>query len=319
MKIARCKAGRLAIQMLWTIFAIGCTAMFLLAQAAPADVEPEAPYAIIDWPDPLNPNFAGLGNGIYLLNTRSGPKVWWVRENQLSTARQWPIGRKVSTPWSPFYKGRILVGSATRTANFDVLVWWDHAVQLFSEPLTLPEGTVVQAFLPLGEYNVLACLRTGYGAGSHKFGELPTRAVVLEQADGKLRLVTTTTPAMRAALLDAGVRGDVEGAARLDEVFTPNSFPLAFNTSQCKWEMRNPPDELENAKDLEIKHHRLHGGAVLVAHARWYDGQDQAWTRLKAPYLWNSALQRWDAIASTAQTNGDVDTFNMYGVDLAIS
>lgn len=324
MKIAGYNAVRLAVQVLWTTFAVGYTPMHVFAQAAPAVVEPSPPYAFIDWPNPLNPNFAALGNGMYLLNTRSGPKVWWARENQFGTARQWPVGRNVSAPWSPFYKGRVLVGGSTRTANFDVLVWWDQTVQLFSEPLALPEGTKVQALLPLGEHNLLACLRMGYGMGSYKpFDTLPTRAVVLEKTESKLRPVDSSTPDLRTALLSAGVRGMVSlglhnsakdsGSMRLGERIEPNAIPLIFNTVNCKWEMRNPPDVLKNTKDLTVKHHVLPSGAVLVTHADWFDEERRTPTKLRTPYLWDRATQRWQALVNTAQDGGNVQIFSNYG------
>jgi hypothetical protein len=310
--------------MLWTLFAVACAPMRVSAQAAPAVVEPSTPYAIIDWPNPLNPNFAALGDGVYLLNTRSGPKVWQARENQFDTARQWPTSRNVSTAWSPFYKGRLLVASGTRSANFDMLVWWDATARMFSEPIALPEDTVVQALLPVGERNVLACVRTGYGVGQRKtFDELPTRAFVLEQADGKLRQVGSSTPELRTALLSAGVRGvvspglqnKVEGSGniRLDVDTHQNAMPLIFNTANCKWEMSNPPDALKNTKNLNVKHHILPNGDILIAHADWFDEEQQTSANLRSPYLWDRATQRWQAQTNTAQGARGVDIFSNYG------
>ncbi|MBC7617570.1 MAG: hypothetical protein H7293_01015 [Candidatus Saccharibacteria bacterium] len=324
----RTNSIRLTLLSLWTIAAIGCAPPRVFAQAASAVIEPSTPYALIDWPDPLNPNFAALGNGTFLLNTRSGPKVWRARdrENQLSTARQWPAGRNVSSPWSPFYKGRVLVAGSTPSANFEALMWWSDATQMFNEPLALPEGSVVEALLPLGETNMLACMRTGYRIGPFKaFDKLPTRAVVLNQVDNKIRPVDSTTSELRTAMLAAGVRGLVDvglegnskAAMRLDDSARPNDFPLIFNTANCQWEMRNPPNELKNVKELTIKHHVLPNGRVLVAHATWFDETQRTYVKLSTPYLWNPGDQRWQAIANAAQ-DSSVDIYKNYGPQDAV-
>ncbi len=316
-KIAR-KVVCHATQALWLTLAMACSPApeSTPEKAAPAAAEPSGHYAFIDWPDPLNPRFAPLGDGFYLLSTKSGKKVWAAGKNLLYPARQWPADTEVSTHWSALDGGRVLVGLG-RGATFNSLVWWSRVAGNFSEPLVLPASTGVQALVPVGEHNVLACMTVGHAHGE-KDGDrdaVPTRAVVIEQANGKLHLLSNITPALRATLLDAGVRGDLEGGLRLDDAPTQNSFPLVFNTARCKWEMRNAPDELKKAKDLTIQHYRLPDGAVLVAHADWFDEERQARVQLIAPYLWNAKLGAWEPTSTTAQDGGSPDTFNSFGVD----
>ena len=302
---------------------------FITSLSAPTHAEPSEtdaiprPYAVIDWPNQRNPKFVTLRNNFFLLSTRSGIKVWDAEQNIITVANNWPAHTGVGRIWSQLEKGTVVVGDRHNADDvpFSSMLWWDSENKKFSEPLETLPGESIEELVPIQTNYVLACLRMRDSSFVKSWRELetqPTKAFVVNLENGRLQRIPTHTHQVQSALLSAGVRGPIDDGIQLVDVASTKPPPVIFNTGTCKWEMRNPPDELTRGEYLSIKHYRLPDGRFIVAHADWFvaeEGNSGVWKRLPAPYLWNSLTERWLPIASKAQEGDSAYAFSHYGIE----
>lgn len=284
------------------------------AAADPPAAQALAPYAVIDWRDQLNFDFVALGQSRFLVDTRSGVKVWDAGANAFAPARIWPAALRVQKVWADVAEGRVVVGRATDAAKLfsEHLLLWRAASQDFSAPWALPAQTQVLALLSIDPGHVLACVRTSSGRDPK---EETTRAFLVSQQAGGLRLQAAPSGALRAALQASGVTGEVDGLGALTEGSSlEGDMPLRFNTRACQWEMRRPPPELVGINGLRIKPYRLPDGRWLVGQASWYDPVVRYWRQLIAPYVWHAATGRWLAIEKTAKEGNSGGAMHNHGL-----
>lgn len=278
--------------------------------AARAGAPPQpAPYAVFDWPSPLNPAFVRLGDDHFLLSVRAGKQVWDARNNVVGMADGFPVHTSVGRAWAPLAGGTLVSGHAHTAADlrYDVLTWWDGAAKAFSAPLAMPPLRSVQALIPLSERHALACLRTYTDDAAD--GQ-PTVALLLELVDGTPRALAPTA-AMRALLAHAGVSGMLDGEHVGGAAATP--VPLVFNLANCQWEMRPLPAALAKVSKLRIDHRRLPDGRLLVAHAKFFNPATRGWGNLPAPLLWNAASGAWVASDAPLRAASSPDAVSSYG------
>lgn len=279
--------------------------------------KPPAPYAVIDWRDQLNPDFVALGQAFFLLDTKSGVKVWDAGANAMAPAGTWPASLRVGWVWSDVAEGRIVVGRAGDGPKrfSEQLVLWRASSRDFSPPWPLPANEAVLALLSVDPRHVLVCVRTS-GPDQSKDA---TRAFLVAQQEGGLRIDASPARFLRAMLRAKGVTGEVAGLGALKEG-TPldDDMPLRFNTRGCQWEMTRPPPELAGIRDLRIKPYRLPDGRWLVGQAAWYDSVVQHWRQLTAPYVWQAAAKQWQAIEKTAKEGNSGSAMSNHGLHDAV-
>jgi hypothetical protein len=295
-------------------------ALAVTAQAQPGaknDPDLPAPYAVIEWPDLRNPRFVTLGGDHYLLAVRAGMQVWDAKNNVFSDAKGFPRHTSVEDEWAPLAGGTLISGRSHNDADvpYDSLIWWDAQAKTFSPPLVLAASTLVHKLVPVSAHYALACLRFGNVARpAGTIDDLAARAVLLDLADGKPRIVPVTA-ATRALLGEAGVRGMLDG-----EEITDASAPAAttaaviFNVGNCHWEMRPVPESLAKVRDLTIKHHRLPDGRIVVTQADYFDPATTSRGTLTAPLLWDEKKSGWVEFEATAQSGGSPDSVSSYGI-----
>ncbi|HEY3198550.1 MAG TPA: hypothetical protein VGJ57_11095 [Nitrospirales bacterium] len=304
-----------------TALALIVFAAHFIAQAASAyddSLEKAQTYAVVDWPDPMNPKFVNLGGDQYVLATTKGMQIWHARKNVFSESRGWPIHSSLQTHWARLAKGTLLVAESHSDEDVlqHTLVWWNPEKQDFSATLPLQEAAFVSELVPINQQHALVCMRTDYGKPGVNFDMLPTKAAVVSHSGGKLHWETDASKNMRTILLEAHVRGVAEGVGTLDEPeSTVKMSPVIFNTASCKWEMRRPPQEIAEGRNVTIKHHRLPDGRILIAQADWYSPARNSGAELAGPLLWDEAAGAWIAIENTAQAGNSGHFFTSYGID----
>lgn len=145
-------------------------AINVIAQMACADsVSAEEPktYAVVDWPDPLNPKFVNLGDDRYLLSTSKGMQIWNARKNVFSIAQGWPRHSALRVDWSRLGGGTLTVAASHSDQDvlINTLVWWNPAIQDFSASLPLQPAIFIDELIEINEQHALVCMRTNYQRG----------------------------------------------------------------------------------------------------------------------------------------------------------
>lgn len=280
---------------------VACTAALALlalpSLAAPQDGEP--PYAVIDWPNKLNPDVVTLGNDDFLMLTDKAFVVWNALTRQMAPARGWPRHTSIERSWSRLANGTVLAGGSHTDDTdqpFASLVWWNAETRSFAPPLVLPLGTVMQRLVPIGPQLVLACMRIAKEEGGQP---APTRAMLLRVSGGMLK-PEPLTPDSRTVVLAAGVRGKIDDA----ELGPAPAIPLSFETSSCNWTMASPPKEYakEAARGFQPVH--LPGGMLAAVP----DSSD--W-----PLRWDKRTAAWVSVAAAGARMGIGGSYTNFGAN----
>lgn len=275
-------------------------AMALAAMAHPAMAAPQAEepaYAVIDWPNKLNPDVVTLGNDDFLLLTDKAFVVWNALTRQMAAAKGWPRHTSIEGSWSRLGNGTVVAGGSHTDDTdqpFASLAWWNPESRSFAPPLVLPLGTVMRRIVPIDPQLALACMRTGKEEDGKP---APSRAILLRVSAGALKQ-EPVSPVTRAALLAAGVRGAVDDV----QLGPAPAVPLSFDTASCNWTMASPPKEY--AKDASRGfQRRLLPGVTLVAVP---DRSD--W-----PLRWDARKAAWISIADAGARMGIGGSYANFG------
>jgi len=261
-----------------------CAAVALAALPALAAPQPvEAPYAVIDWPNKLNPDVVTLGHDDFLLLTDRAFVVWNALSRQTASARGWPRRTAIAGQWSRLAGGTLVAGRS-HTDDTDLpfasLVWWNPATRSFAPPLVLPPGSEVQQLVALDAQLSMACLGGGQTAAN--------RAILLRVKDGALRQ-EPLSPAARSAALQAGIRGKIDDV----ELGAPPARPLSFDTATCKWTISAPPKEYAKDAARGFQPYYLADGTLAVV------PQQSEW-----PLRWDAGKAAWVVIAEPGARMG---------------
>lgn len=286
----------------------------VIAESRDDTLGDEAPvYAVIDWPD-RTPSYAPLGADQYLVATKAGMQVWDVLGNRFRMAENWPPHSRVDEQtWTRLATGTLLAteSHSDNDRPLPALVWWDAASERFSAPLAAQPATSIRALVRIGDYHALACLGLDDTQTDDKT-PASFRAAVVDVGEATPRWGSAPLQALQSA----NIRGPVDGVGTVDKpAGAAKPAPVYFNTSTCRWEIRNPPAEIQNARSLDIMHQRLPDGRIVVSHARWDRASDGQTTTLAASLLWSESEERWVTMENTAQHANDPYTFRAYGID----
>jgi hypothetical protein len=278
--------------------------------------------ATVQWADPQNPNVSYLGDDQYLLATNTGMQVWDATQNAFHPAKGWPALTALDDNFAVRLEHATpVVGSAHDTADIRLnsVIWWDRRSQAFLPPLVIPTGQLLGNLIPVAHDYALACIVPNTETPTAPYGKAPpfrsTRVGLLGVENGVLRWIEHVPPALRTALAEIGVRGEVEGAGKIDSGFgnRATSPPVIFDTGTCQWELPHPPAELANADQFRFKHYRLPDGRVLLGHASFFF-HERGWIDLSQPYLWDEGQKTWHPIAAPAQGSDEPYVLARFGI-----
>jgi len=275
-------------------------AMAVAAMTSPAIAAPQAdepPYAVIDWPNKLNPDVVTLGNDDFLLLTDKAFVVWNALTRQRATAKGWPRHTSIGRSWSRLGNGTVVAGGSHTDDTdqpFASLVWWNPESRSFAPPLVLPLGTEMRRLIPIDSQLALACMQTGREEGGQP---APTRSMLLRVSGGVLKQ-ELVSPVTRAALLAAGVRGKVDDV----ELGPAPTLPLSFDTASCNWIMAAPPKEYAKDASRGFQRRLLPGGTLVAVpdHSAW-------------PLRWDARKAAWVSIADAGGRMGISGSYVNFG------
>lgn len=260
----------------------------------------DTPYAVIDWPNKLNPDVVTLGNDEFVLLTDQAMQVWNALTRALIPASGWPRHTGIEGPWSRLAGGTVVAGTS-HTDELDLpfasLMWWDPQSHRFAPPLVLPPGTNVRRLVPIDGQLVLACLAINWPR--QKADPETNRAVLLRVSGGALQMdAAAPSPAVRAALLAAGVRGAIDGLPLGEAPGKPRAAPVIFDTASCNWKVGQLPKESTPKWPPGPRPYHLSNGAVVIVPDDY-----------TPPLLWDETTQAWRAIPPES----DIGKHNNYG------
>lgn len=298
------------LALLLLFFSDTTTAASMVLPAVPDDVA--TTYAQVQWPNPSYPRFVNLGADHYLLATIKGMQLWNAKENRFSEVKGWPLYVDLERAWARLGEGTLLVAGDEDEKGVPLvsLFWWNAKNRALSTPLPLRQGQRIYDLVPIDTNHALVCMQSPNEPDkSLAPPSFSARLVFLH--DGVLSWETENSDQLRAAILAAGVRGEVEGIGRVAD----EPPPVFFNADTCQWQMKTLPDFMREGSHLTIKHYRLPDGRLLIGHAEWVNPASHTRTRLAAPLLWNQTEGRWDTIDNTAQEGDDGGHFQSFGID----
>ena len=222
-----------------------------VASAPVADTA--AVLATIDWADPANPVALPISGTQFLLDTRSGPRVWSPGAATLSplggAQAHWRLLDNTHMPASSttgpgaFMNG-MMFAVRTGAASAEV-VWADSRDLAVTRRMPLPEGFVPDMLLPLAPSMGLLC------------SAAQQRSLVVAFHGGELvRLSKTTAQPMALQRLQARpVFGIVEGFGALANPLLGSlqypAPPVQFDAQRCRWQANHLPEPLARAEDHE--------------------------------------------------------------------
>jgi hypothetical protein len=261
--------------------------VFLAACAAFPCHADDTPYAVIDWPSRFNPDVVTLGNDEFLLLTDQAMQVWNARTKAMIPASGWPRHTGIGAQWGRLAGGTVVAGKS-HTDELDLpfasLMWWNPQSHRFAPPLVLPPGSNVRRLVPIDGQQVLACLATNW---PRKESDPETnRAVLLRVSGGALQMdAAAPAPAVRAALLAAGVRGTIDGVPLGEAPREPGTAPVTFDTASCSWKVGQLPRQANQKRPSEFRPYYLSKGAVVIV----TDDNTPA-------LLWDKTTRAWRAL-----------------------
>jgi hypothetical protein len=267
------------------------------------------PYAGIKWKDKLNPSYANLGNDQFLLDTKDGLVLWDVPTNivfqpslssEIGDLKLEPLDRDASLEYAQM--GSPAVGTLVRLTRADqstIVLWWDGKLRSFVAALNLDKAIGKPDLLPLDSNHALLCSSS------------VSKVIRIQQSGGKVSIQweTTDNAAVRTAMKAMGVVGKVEGFGALNENDTER--PVFFDTSLCRWEIKNPPEHIKQYLDKRTRKYTpftkpyfLEDGRTLISEVSYFDGQ--YWRNMNPPLLWQPKTHSWVAIEHTSGDGGDI-------------
>lgn len=268
-------------------------------------------YSRIDWRDPLNFDYANLGNDQFLLDTKQGLMLWNVPDNTFSKPDFTPETSKnrwtppdIDHSWMAWVRlgrsaGDTLVSLSSDAQN-TLLLWWDGKKRRFAAALNM-EGQTGPKLLSLGADYVLVCSQNR-----------DSKVLRLGQIEGNVSLTWEgeDNPEALAALRATGVVGSVHGFKTLTAEDLER--PVYFDTSHCGWEIKNPPEHIKPFLDKKtrksvpgIKPYFLADGRILLSEVEYFDGQ--YWRNMNPPLLWQDKTRNWLALEHTAGDGGRIN------------
>lgn len=264
-----------------------------ISSAGPFDkVAPD--YTRISWLDPLNPDFADLGNDELLLRTTKGLSWWDIQQNRFLSVEggPYPADRTKLFGSAPVPTGAVVVagslGVLQRGPTPDetpyALIYWDRQQRRIaaSLPWSLPDARRDDdpALHAVGT-QVLACYAT---ANKDEY-----KARVLDVRDGRLAWIGTDGADVRANLQEGHVAGEI--LLGDTTISVSSNAPVAFSTRTCRWTFTVAPGSLPADKSFMLGPPVfLADGKVLVSSVSWRDETTHYFPHM---LLWAPAEKRW--------------------------
>lgn len=294
-----------------------------LAQAGepPALDEPVRAIATVDWIDALNPAYVNLDQDRFLFGTRQGVKTWDYATRGLGELRFEPaagIARiglldggsmnwarlggsgKQTVPGRPGLEnaGTVFIGlqDVPRTGY---LLWWNPDSRSVAAALRLP-GEVKfghHRLLAIGTDLVLLC----------RWKQDASVAQLLREGSTfRLQWAAAGDPAVRKALLEAGVVGPVQGFDSLPYAGDAlRDAAVAFDTRFCGWDFVDPPpwlapllDRQTRAEPPLMKPYFLRNGSVLVPELKFFDTSGKHWIQAQSALIRPRGAREWTQLRS---------------------
>jgi hypothetical protein len=269
-------------------------------------------YATVDWPDPLNPAFAPLGQDRFLFSTRTGLQVWDAVGNRFTPAVGWPAhtALPLHARWTSLGARTVVVGSYHDDHQIERhrLLGWHGEKEKFLASIDIPSGWLVHQLFPVDEQRIVACLRP-IEWNEWSIDAIP-EGFVARVASWRNESLTWSDPPSMEKLRTAGVRGPVADVGEIVDTPGGASPPVYFDTRVCAWRMRSPPEAMAKGRHLTIKPYHLPDGRITVGQAEWIATGNRERTTIRTPLLWDTGTQRWQETTNTAALDSDNAPFN---------